>query len=87
MRVHYNHILSFSSYPLLYGFLHILQVRGLPVLLHIQSFAVSHCHASARITPFVVNLLDSVESHHIWERGPVEAFLEKVPNARDSIGW
>lgn len=86
MRVHYHH-LSFSLYPLFYGFLHILQIPGLPVLLHVQSFAVSHCHASARITPYVVNLLDSVGSHDIWERGAVVGLLEKVPNARDSIGW
>ena len=34
-----------------------LQVGGLPVLQHIQSFAFPLRHASARITPYVVNVL------------------------------
>ena len=75
-------LLSFSLYILL---LAILEVGGFGDLQYIRPFALSHHHASAHITPYLVTLLRSVGSQETWQGGAAVGFLEKVENVRESI--
>ena len=74
-------LLSFSLYSLL------LHVGGSWNLQHIRLFALSHHHAAAHITPYLVTLLRSIRSQETWEGGAAVEFLEKTENVRKSIIW